>query len=412
MAEDEVGVPLPASAAARVPSGSVAARRVASGTRWSKSSTRRRPVVRSSSRRASGPCPSPRSTSREWQPRSTGSSELDRVLERRAGPRIGHPGRRRAGRRQVDPAAAGGLGGGQVGRRRRSTSRPRSPPSRSGCGPSGWAPWPRASTWPARPPCPTCWPRSTRSSPTCWWSTRSRPSTSPSSARRPGRWPRCASARPGWCSEAKARGMATVLVGHVTKDGGLAGPRVLEHVVDTVVSFEGDRHHALRLLRATKHRFGTTDELGLFEMTEGGLPAGARRQRPVPGRPPRRACRARSWCPPSRGSGPLLVEVQGLVVKSHAPAPRALGAGARRRPPADAAGRAGPAGRHRPGRSRRLRAWPWAACKLAEPGVDLGRGPGAGLVAVRPWPCPTGWWRSARSAWAASCARCRSARGG
>ena len=71
--------------------------------------------------------------------------------------------------------------------------------------------------------------------------------------------------------EAKRRGVAIVLVGHVTKDGSLAGPRVLEHVVDTVLSFEGERHHALRLLRAVKHRFGSTDELGLFEMTGQGL---------------------------------------------------------------------------------------------------------------------------------------------
>src|ERR1035437_10513040 len=64
---------------------------------------------------------------------------------------------------------------------------------------------------------------------------------------------------------AKARQVATVLVGHVTKDGSLAGPRVLEHMVDTVLSFEGDRHHALRILAAVKHRFGPTGELGLFE---------------------------------------------------------------------------------------------------------------------------------------------------
>jgi DNA repair protein RadA/Sms len=72
-------------------------------------------------------------------------------------------------------------------------------------------------------------------------------------------------------SEAKRRSMTTVLVGHVTKEGGLAGPRVLEHVVDTVLAFEGDRHHALRLLRAAKHRFGATDELGVFEMVGEGL---------------------------------------------------------------------------------------------------------------------------------------------
>jgi DNA repair protein RadA/Sms len=70
---------------------------------------------------------------------------------------------------------------------------------------------------------------------------------------------------------AKEREVAVVLVGHVTKEGSLAGPRVLEHLVDTVLQFEGDRHHALRLLRAAKHRFGPTAELGLFEMTDGGL---------------------------------------------------------------------------------------------------------------------------------------------
>ncbi len=70
---------------------------------------------------------------------------------------------------------------------------------------------------------------------------------------------------------AKERTITTVLVGHVTKDGSLAGPRVLEHLVDTVLSFSGERHHALRLLRAVKHRFGPTSELGLFEMGDGGL---------------------------------------------------------------------------------------------------------------------------------------------
>jgi DNA repair protein RadA/Sms len=72
---------------------------------------------------------------------------------------------------------------------------------------------------------------------------------------------------------AKSRDVAVVLVGHVTKEGGLAGPRLLEHVVDTVVHFEGDRHHSLRMLRAVKHRFGPTSELGLFEMVGDGLVA-------------------------------------------------------------------------------------------------------------------------------------------
>jgi len=121
--------------------------------------------------------------------------------------------------------------------------------------------------------------------------------------------------------QAKARGVSTVLVGHVTKDGGLAGPRVLEHVVDTVLAFEGDRHHALRLLRASKHRFGSTDELGLFEMTDGGLAA-------VPDASglflaDRRAGVSGSIVVPTiEGHRPLLVEIQALVVNSSLPSPR------------------------------------------------------------------------------------------
>src|SRR5438552_2838069 len=70
---------------------------------------------------------------------------------------------------------------------------------------------------------------------------------------------------------AKGRDLATFLVGHVTKDGNLAGPRTLEHLVDTVLYFEGDGSGALRVLRATKNRFGSTGEIGLFEMREDGL---------------------------------------------------------------------------------------------------------------------------------------------
>jgi DNA repair protein RadA/Sms len=70
---------------------------------------------------------------------------------------------------------------------------------------------------------------------------------------------------------AKERGMATVLVGHVTKDGAIAGPRVLEHLVDVVLHFEGDRHSSLRLVRATKNRYGPADEVGCFEMGERGI---------------------------------------------------------------------------------------------------------------------------------------------
>ncbi len=70
---------------------------------------------------------------------------------------------------------------------------------------------------------------------------------------------------------AKARGMATILVGHVTKDGGIAGPRVLEHLVDVVLHFEGDRHSRLRLVRTVKNRFGPADEVGCFDLSDGGI---------------------------------------------------------------------------------------------------------------------------------------------
>lgn len=112
--------------------------------------------------------------------------------------------------------------------------------------------------------------------------------------------------------EAKRRGVPMVLVGHVTKDGGLAGPRTLEHVVDVVLSFEGDRHHSLRLLRAVKNRFGPTDELGLFEMAEDGLVGVpdasqlflADRRTGVPGS---------AVLPTLEGQRPMLVEVQSLT---------------------------------------------------------------------------------------------------
>jgi DNA repair protein RadA/Sms len=111
---------------------------------------------------------------------------------------------------------------------------------------------------------------------------------------------------------AKDRGFTTVLVGHVNKEGAIAGPRVLEHLVDTVLTFEGERHHALRMLRAVKHRFGPTGDLGLFEMTEAGLvgvpdPSGlflGDRRGGVPGS---------VVVPAMEGQRPLLVELQALV---------------------------------------------------------------------------------------------------
>lgn len=121
--------------------------------------------------------------------------------------------------------------------------------------------------------------------------------------------------------EAKRRNCAVVLVGHVTKEGNLAGPRVLEHLVDTVLAFDGDRHHALRILRAVKHRFGSTQELGLFEMRDTGL-----RGVPDPSGlflADRRVGVAGSVVAPiMEGHRPLVVELQVLVARSMLPSPR------------------------------------------------------------------------------------------
>ena len=111
---------------------------------------------------------------------------------------------------------------------------------------------------------------------------------------------------------AKQRNLPTFLVGHVTRDGSLAGPKVLEHVVDTVLYFEGERHHAHRVVRAVKNRFGAVSELGVFEMTGAGLV-------PVPS-PSRLFLSERAAGVPGsavlcavEGSRPILVEVQALV---------------------------------------------------------------------------------------------------
>jgi DNA repair protein RadA/Sms len=115
-------------------------------------------------------------------------------------------------------------------------------------------------------------------------------------------------------AEAKRRGIPMVLVGHVTKDGGLAGPRVLEHIVDTVLSFEGDRHHALRLLRAVKHRFGSTNDLGVFEMVENGL-IGVPDASSLFLTDRRTGVAGSAVTPTLEGHRPLLVEVQALTNK-------------------------------------------------------------------------------------------------
>ncbi len=122
---------------------------------------------------------------------------------------------------------------------------------------------------------------------------------------------------------AKTTGIPIFIVGHVTKEGAIAGPRVLEHMVDTVLYFEGDRHQIYRILRAVKNRFGSTDELGIFEMREEGLTEVSN--------PSEILLSERSMHGPGsvvaasmEGSRPLLVEVQALVATSYFAAPRRM----------------------------------------------------------------------------------------
>jgi DNA repair protein RadA/Sms len=124
---------------------------------------------------------------------------------------------------------------------------------------------------------------------------------------------------------AKEADVATVLVGHVTKDGAVAGPRVLEHLVDCVLQFEGDRYHEHRVLRATKNRFGSTNELGVFEMTAAGL-VGVPEPSRLFGTTHAGEVGAAVGCA-LEGTRPLLLEVQALVAPTDLAMPRRVGTG-------------------------------------------------------------------------------------
>jgi DNA repair protein RadA/Sms len=124
---------------------------------------------------------------------------------------------------------------------------------------------------------------------------------------------------------AKEAGVATILVGHVTKDGAVAGPRVLEHLVDCVLQFEGDRYHAHRVLRAAKNRFGSTNELGVFEMTGAGL-VGVPDPSEVFGRTVAGEPGSAVACA-LEGTRPLLLEIQALVAPTDLAMPRRVATG-------------------------------------------------------------------------------------
>jgi DNA repair protein RadA/Sms len=125
---------------------------------------------------------------------------------------------------------------------------------------------------------------------------------------------------------AKRAGMALFIIGHVTKEGAIAGPRVLEHIVDTVLYFEGDPHSSFRLIRAVKNRFGAVNELGVFAMTDKGLRAVSN---PSALFLQQHAADVAGSCVLAtlEGTRPLLVEIQALVDAAQAPSPRRLSVG-------------------------------------------------------------------------------------
>ena len=220
-------------------------------------------------------------------------------------------------------------------------------------------------------------------------------------------WPSVAPARRRWLKQPSGH-CALIIVGHVTKDGSLAGPRLLEHLVDTVLAFEGDRYADLRVLRAVKNRYGSTNEIGLFRMGASGLsevgdPSGifiADRDATVPG-----SCIAATI----EGNRCLLVEVQALVNPTDYPQPVRKVSGLD------------------PNRvamvlavlSRRERL-PLGSCdvfvnatggaRVLEPAADLA----IAMAIASAWrevvDCRRTWWRSARSASVASCGPPRATR--
>lgn len=122
-------------------------------------------------------------------------------------------------------------------------------------------------------------------------------------------------------AKAKSEGISVILVGHVNKEGGIAGPKVLEHMVDAVLNFEGDRRQTYRMIRANKNRFGSTNEIGVFEMTDSGLKEIANPSEMLLADRPADASGNCAVCT-LEGTRPLLAEIQALVTPTSFPAPR------------------------------------------------------------------------------------------
>ena len=357
-----------------------------------------------------GPCPSATSTPAPPRPVPTGIAELDRVLGGGLVPGSvtllgGEPG---MGKSTLLLQALGRMAAGR--RRAACSSAPRSRPRRCGCAPNGSARSPPTCSSSPRRRFPHVLAHADAMRPHVLALDSIQAVQDPDLPGGPGSVTQVRDGAYRLVQLAKEHGCATVLIGHVTKDGSLAGPRALEHVVDTVLSFDGDRHHSLRMLRALKHRFGPTDELGLFEMTERGLVD-------VPDASARFLADRRAGVPGSavaavlEGARPLLVEVQALVDATGgadaAPVGRGHGVGAARDAPRGArAARRGQLHQRRRLRQRRG----WCAGHRARP-RPRARARDRRRAARRAVTRATRS-RSASSGSAVRCARCRSSTAG
>ena len=180
------------------------------------------------------------------------------------------------------------------------------------CLPVGASAFRRTSSWSLRPTWRLSWNTSTKSSRVCWWSNSVQTTYLPELDSSAGSVTQVRETASRLRELAKSSGVAVFLIGHVTKEGAIAGPRVLEHIVDTVLYLEGDRFQSYRLLRSVKNRFGATSEVGVFEMRERGM---------VEVRNPSEAFLAErmvnapgsSIAVTMEGTRPLLVEIQGLT---------------------------------------------------------------------------------------------------
>ena len=208
---------------------------------------------------------------------------------------------------------------------------------------------------------------------------------------------------------AKTRNITTVLVGHVTKDGSIAGPRVLEHLVDVVLHFEGDRNSRFRMVRAMKNRFGPVDEVGCFDLSAERHHRGHRPDRPVRRAPQpagaRHLRRRHHGGPPAaarRGAG------AGDALAARAPA--AHDVGPRLLPGGDGAGRARSSTAGIRLHAHDVFASTVGGARLTEPATDLAVAVAIASAPPAAWPRPRGSWRWARSGWPASCAGCATCR--